>query len=379
MQRFNSTWKRAALVGAGVLLCVPAYAAVTPVLVKQAVNLTYRSVSMKNVVTGANQNITMWTFSDAAGGWSGGSGSNSGSQDTNAPFPGPVLVFREQDTVEYTFNDRCPCESRSSSHPYAGHTIHLHGLDVNTLNDGVGETSFSVLPGQSYAYKMATRGAGSYVYHCHIHTVLHQQMGMYGGIIVTPADSNDQNRPFTGSPDTFAKQYYWITAEVDKVWHDKAANRDYGDSSQFSYFTQYNPQHFLLANYPIDVTTLGGTSTPGRGQVRTTVNSVTGGVGQTILIRVGNLGYLNHRVSFGGLKFDVVATDGKPIRDINGNLSPITGQTSIEYAPGERYDLLLRLPSTPGTYTGKVEYLDTTSKAIAASGKAVMTQTITVQ
>lgn len=378
MQRFKTAMKRAALVGVGALICVPAFAAVTPVLVKQAVDLTHRTVSMRNVVTGANESITMWTFSDSTGSrWGGGDG---GFADANAPFPGPVLVFREQDTVEYTFNDTCPCESRPSSHPYAGHTIHLHGLDVNTLNDGVAETSFTVLPGQSYAYKMATRGAGSYVYHCHIHTVLHQQMGMYGGIIVMPADSNDQNRPFTGSPDTFSKQYYWVTAEVDKVWHDKAATRDYGDSSQFSYFTQYNPQHFLLANYLIDVATLGaGTSTPGRGQVRNTVSSVTGGAGQTILIRVGNLGYLNHRVSFGGLKFDAVATDGKPMRDANGNLAPMTGLTTLEYAPGERYDLLLRLPSTPGTYTGKVEYLDTTSKAIAASGKAVMTQTITVQ
>lgn len=377
MHRFKTAMKRATVIGIGAMMCAPAFAAVTPVVVKQGVDLTYRSVSMKNVVTGANQAITMWTFSDASSSRSGGG--DGGFADNNAPFPGPVLVFREQDSVEYTFNDKCPCESRPREHPYAGHTIHLHGLDVNTLNDGVGETSFSVLPWTSYTYKMATRGAGSYVYHCHIHTVLHQQMGMYGAIIVMPADSNDQNRPFTGSPDTFAKQFYWVTAEVDKTWHDKAARRDYGDSSQFSYFTQYNPQHFLLANYPIDVTTLGGTATPGRGQVRNTVNGITAGIGQTVLVRVGNLGYLNHRVSFGGLKFDAVATDGKPMRDANGNLAPMTNLTSIEYAPGERYDLLVRLPSTPGTYTGKVEYLDTSTKAVTAGGKAVQTQTITVQ
>ena len=179
-------------------LCMRAtgMAAVTPVTVKQGVDLSWRSVSLKNVVTGANQSITMWTFSQG-GRWGGGG--NGGNQDASAPFPGPVLVFREADTVEYTFNDTCPCEGRSSSHPYAGHTIHLHGLDVATREDGVAETSFSILPWSSYTYKMATREAGSFIYHCHIHTVLHQQMGMYGAIVVMPADSNDHPSEYRGS------------------------------------------------------------------------------------------------------------------------------------------------------------------------------------
>lgn len=249
-----------ALCAVGLMAAQAVSAAITPVTVKQGVDLTRRTVSLKNVVTGATESIPAWTFSNATG-TRFGSG-DGGTVDNSAPFPGPLLVFREKDTVEYTFNDTCPCESRPSAHPYAGHTIHLHGLDVPTKEDGVAETSFSILPGQSYTYKMATRGAGSFIYHCHIHTVLHQQMGMYGGIVVMPADSLDQNKSFTGSPYTFVKQYYWITAEVEKSWHDKAANRDYGDSAEFSYFTQYNPQHFLLANYPIDTATLGAGTNP---------------------------------------------------------------------------------------------------------------------
>lgn len=372
---------QASLLALGMAASVPAWSAVQPVTVKQSVDMSWRSVTLKNAVTGANEPIVMWTFSQ--GGRFGG-GSFGGNQDTSAPFPGPVLVFREKDMVEYTFNDTCPCENRPSAHPYAGHTIHLHGLDVNTRDDGVAETSFTILPGQSYAYKMATREAGSFIYHCHIHTVLHQQMGLYGGIIVTPADSNDQNKSFTGSPDTFAKQYYWITAEIDKSWHDKANNRDYGDSVEFSYFTQYNPQHFILANYPIDTATLGaGTATPGRGQINPSTAGVNFAAGTKNLIRVGNLGYFNHRVTItnsSGSKvpFDVIATDGKPMRDVNKNLAPMKGETTVEYAPGERYELAVTFPAA-GTYTATVEFLDPANKQLAAGGKGKLTQTITVK
>lgn len=386
MKTFLILRRLAVVVGAS-LISTSAFAAVTAVTVKEAVNLTWRSVTLLNQETGANESIPMWTFSSTSGArtgsWSGG-----GTRDDNAPFPGPLLVFRESDTVEYTFNDTCPCEwQRASSHPYAGHTIHLHGLDVNTLDDGVHDTSFSILPGQSYTYKMKTREAGTFIYHCHIHTVLHQQMGMYGGIMVTPADSEHQNMPFSPKTQaelplvpTFNRQYYWVIAEVDKVWHDKANRGDFGDSTQFAYFTQYNPKHFFIGNYYIDVNTLNTAAgnTPGRGVVKINNPGLSGRAGDTLLIRMGNLGYWNKRVSLGGLKFDVVSTDGKPIRDVNGALAPRKDQTSIEAGAGERYDLMVKLPSTPGTYTATIEYLEPYSKAVGANGKALVKQTINV-
>lgn len=365
--------KRFALASGAVLLCAPAFAAVTPATIIEKVDMSRRDVVLKNSVTGVNETIRMWTFSP--GGRFGFGGGNSGFNDPNAPFPGPLLVFRASDTVEYTFNDTCPCEWRSSSHPYAGHTIHLHGLDVNTLDDGVHDTSFSILPGQSYAYKMAARENGSFMYHCHIHTVLHQQMGMYGGIVVTPADSDDQNKPFTGSPTTFARQYYWVIAEVYKDWHDKAASGNFGDSTEFAYFTQYFPQHFFIANYFVDVATLkSANGVLGRGTVKTWKDNLAGKVGDTILIRMGNLGYWNKKVSLGGLKFDVVATDGKPIKNASGALDPMLDQTSVEVAPGERYDLMVKLPATAGAYTAKIEFMEPYKKVV----KGTLNQTINV-
>ena len=387
MKTLISMKRFAMIASAGLCIATSAYAAVTPVTVKEAVNMSWRSVTLLNQVTGANESIPMWTFSSTTGSRSG-SYSWGGTRDDGAPFPGPVLVFREADMVEYTFNDTCPCEwSRPSSHPYAGHTVHLHGLDVNTLDDGVSDTSFSILPGQSYTYKMATRDAGSFIYHCHIHTVLHQQMGMYGGIIVMPADGDHQNRPFSPKNDaelplvpTFSRQYMWVIAEVDKTWHDKANRGDFGDSTEFAYFTQYNPQHFFIGNYYIDTSTLNtaGGVTPGRGVVKIPKHGLAGKAGDTLLIRLGNLGYWNKRVSLGGLKFDVVSTDGKPLRNASGALDPKKDQTSVEAGPGERYDLLVKLPTTAGAYTAKIEFLEPYNKVVGAGGKAIVNQTINV-
>ncbi len=118
----NLLMKRIALTAGMGLLCASAFAVVTPATIIEKVDLTRRDVVLKNTITGVNQTIRMWTFSPGGSfGFGGGSG---GFNDPNAPFPGPLLVFRASDKVEYTFNDTCPCEWRQSSHPYAGHTIH---------------------------------------------------------------------------------------------------------------------------------------------------------------------------------------------------------------------------------------------------------------
>ena len=66
------------------------------------------------------------------------------------------------------------------------------------------------------------------------------------------------------------------------------------------------------------------------------------------MIRLNNVGYQPALVQLGGLEFDVIASDGRP-------LAQTLRTTSQLIAPGERYDILLTMPSS-GIRTAAVDY-----------------------
>ena len=89
-------------------------------------------------------------------------------------MPAPKLMVQTGDTVDVVmFN-----VSNES------HTIHLHGLDVDQVNDGVPQTSFYVITGDSATYSFVAKYPGTYLYHCHVTTTQHLTMGMYGMLVV---------------------------------------------------------------------------------------------------------------------------------------------------------------------------------------------------
>lgn len=95
-------------------------------------------------------------------------------------LPSPALVFNEGDSVSLLVDN-------ISEMP---HTVHLHGLDVDQQNDGVPGTSFQIDGYNAGYYHFRTDKPGTYLYHCHVETVIHLQMGMYGVIVVRPAAGN---------------------------------------------------------------------------------------------------------------------------------------------------------------------------------------------
>jgi FtsP/CotA-like multicopper oxidase with cupredoxin domain len=91
-----------------------------------------------------------------------------------------------------------------------------------------------------------------------------------------------------------------------------------------------------------------------------------------VLIRLNNVGYQPALVQLGGLEFDVIASDGRP-------LAQTFRSDSLMIAPGERYDILLTLPLS-GSWTAMVDYyhirgdgtlLGTAVTSINAIGKEV--------
>ena len=216
------------------------------------------------------------------------------------------------------------------------HTIHFHGLDVDTQNDGVGATSFEVNGGGSYTYSFTAPHAGTYHYHCHVDTVLHYEMGMVGTVIVRPSDGST-TEAWSGGP-SFDKEYVWQLSTYDSSWHTGGGGMGGGGATSGPNTSRYSPDYFMINGR--DGSNLNSDSTV----------AISASAGQKVLIRGVHSGYQPCNVRLGGLSFDVIASDGRP-------LPSAINTTEWMMAPGERYDLLLTMPSS-GQYAGSVEYRD---------------------
>ena len=290
--------------------------------------------------------------------------------------PGPTIRAREGDHVFLHFFNM-------SMLP---HTIHPHGLDVPQNVDGVPQTSFEIPIMGSYTYDFIAPHAGTYGYHCHVHTVLHLQMGMYGTVVIESPDG--EKTVWEGGP-AYDIERIWGTGEFDSYWHDNAGGMGMGmgmwrgggfgmwmfsasvlrgghgggmgpghgggmwpgDGENDGFpFHDYNPDYFLV----------NGTS--GTDIQRDSNSKVEMDVDKTLLLRLVNIGgYLPHRFIFNGLPATAVSSDGRPI--------PIQEAVDeITVYPGERYDVIIK-PDSIGTYQVDIEYLsiyDESVKGIAA-------------
>ena len=98
----------------------------------------------------------------------------------NGMVPGPLLRFREGQEAVIRVTNRMRDEDAS---------IHWHGLLLPFQMDGVpGLSDSGIRPGETFTYRFPVRQNGTYWYHSH--SALQEQLGVYGPIIIDPADSD---------------------------------------------------------------------------------------------------------------------------------------------------------------------------------------------
>jgi FtsP/CotA-like multicopper oxidase with cupredoxin domain len=247
-------------------------------------------------------------------------------KDGPKAFPGPTLRLR-QGQVAHTV-------VKPSKR---AHTIHHHGIEPGPHDDGVGHTSFEVTG--EYAYQWRPAQAGTYFYHCHVNTVLHFEMGMWGGLIVDPPEGRGFVFPGEHRYDVEA---FWPSSGWDPTKHK--LNHAAGLQGDKAGLNLYRPKYFHI-NGAFGATAL--TSPRSR---------IVAKVGQTILIRVLNGGYAPARVAFGGLTGLFVGSDGRRLA------RPFTAKEWV-LGGAERYDVLLT-PTAPGTFVGTFEHFDYLTNAL---------------
>jgi FtsP/CotA-like multicopper oxidase with cupredoxin domain len=264
-------------------------------------------------------------------------------------FPSPTIRVREGQIVHTTL--------KASKNV---HTLHHHGIEPDDVNDGVGHTSFEV--SGHYTYQWRAAQAGTYLYHCHVNTTLHFEMGMWGALIVDPPEG--PGRAFRDGP-RYDVEALWAAGGVDPEKHElhHAAGLD-GENVGLNL---WHPRYFHItgAFHPDSLTSPRA--------------AVTAAPGQTILGRIINAGYFPQRWTFGGLPAEVIASDGRPFGSIETAGPPIlipnpqSFRTSeLLVGTAERYDCLLR-PNAPGRYVVRVEHLDWITGEVVGTAETTIT------
>ena len=96
----------------------------------------------------------------------------------NGSVPGPTLKVREGSTVTIKAENRGDLET----------TVHWHGLRLDNRYDGTHAVQRPIEVGESFEYQLEFPDPGAYWYHPHIRQDYTQELGLYGQILVVPAD-----------------------------------------------------------------------------------------------------------------------------------------------------------------------------------------------
>ena len=266
--------------------------------------------------------VTFWGYGESCSG-----------MNSTVQVPGPLVEVGVGDTLNLALSVGMMTPQEDA--PYNGHTIHMHGADVATAQDGVPETNGNQVNGATYIWKPTAEMSGSYMYHCHVHTVKHLDMGMYGPLIVRPRDSAGKFlNQLTADPNTaFDVAQHLIFSTVDPAYHTEVQ-----DSAVFSHYT---PKYFLI----------NGTE----GNVATDpAVTISAAVKQKVALRLIGL----HAVSG---SFSIRDGAGTPqpftvyVEDGRQWPTPET-VTQLDIGSGQRFDIVFTVPASSGAWYPQMTY-----------------------
>ena len=98
----------------------------------------------------------------------------------NGSIPGPTLKVKQGSEVVVNVRNEGDLEA----------TVHWHGLRLDNRYDGTHETQAPIPVGGSFTYRIEFPDPGVYWYHPHIRQDYGQELGLYGNILVEPAEAD---------------------------------------------------------------------------------------------------------------------------------------------------------------------------------------------
>jgi FtsP/CotA-like multicopper oxidase with cupredoxin domain len=309
-----------------------------------------------------------------------------------------MMFFDEEDDIFITLTNLGLAQRPDL---FDGHTLHWHGfVNAIPLFDGVPELSLAVPVGRDLTYFYRPHDAGTYMYHCHFEDVEHVQMGMTGMVFVRPKQNQRRRGVITASPafaagaptpwggtvattipagkkyayndydgsTRYDREFAFMVTELWSAAHYRDAHIQVND------WTDFDPSFWLLngraypdtvapnsvaagpANnqnvFPVGALPVIGAdpaAAANRLQYQPISSLINCKVGDTVLLRLANLGYQNHSFTVDNIDLTVIAKDASLLKGRDGTANYITTNT-VDLGPGESRDVLFTAPSVPGKY-----------------------------
>lgn len=214
------------------------------------------------------------------------------------------------------------------------------GGEMISLTDFLGPDSTGRI-----RYRFTATRPGVHLYESGTNPENQVQMGLYGVLIVRPMGHDIPYTPNyrtaygAGTGSRFDVEHLLVLGEVDSQMHAALGQGGGYDTLRFA------PDYWMINGrcYPDTIKADNDPALPSQPYG----SAITARVGQRLLLRLVNAGFLPNTMHFGGLVGRVVGTDGFALRsrDADGTYE----KAAVTLGPGQTFDVLLR-PQNTGVY-----------------------------
>jgi CopA family copper-resistance protein len=269
----------------------------------------------------------------------------------NGSLPGPILRWREGDTVSIRIRNLLDEPS----------SIHWHGLLLPANMDGVPGMSFDgIAPGGDYLYRFQVKQSGTYWYHSH--SSLQEQAGLLGAIIIDPREPD----PLACERDYVVLLSDWTDLDPARLFARMKKRSDYDNLhkrtvADFLRDARERGLRPTLADRrawgamrmsPTDLADVNGHTYTFLANGHTAAQNWTAlfAPGERVRLRFINgaaMSFFDVRIP--GLKLTVVAADGQPVHPVEVE--------EFRIAPAETYDVIVQ-PRDDAAYTVFAQAMD---------------------
>lgn len=274
----------------------------------------------------------------------------------NGTLPGPLLRWREGDTVTLRVKNRLDQDT----------SIHWHGIILPANMDGVPGLSFhGIAPDGMYEYKFKVHQNGTYWYHSH--SGMQEQVGVYGPIVIDAKEPE----PFQYDRDYVVMLSDWTDEDPGRVMaklkkqsdyynHHKRTVGDFIDDVSQKGWSAAVADRKMWAEMkmnPTDLADVSGDTYTYLMNGQAPDGNWTGifKPGEKLRLRFINgsaMSYFDVRIP--GLKMTVVAADGQHVKPVSVD--------EFRIAVAETYDVIVE-PASAEAYTIFAQSMDRTGYA----------------